>query len=247
MYKRQEREQFDGFVNKSPFDAEQEDSGLEETNSEVDAETFDLDYFLSLIHISTEKIIVSGVLTHNLRPTAVFDSAATEKARIQAREETPPHVVTIVEGQTIVSEGEIVSENDILILSNLGLLNTGFNWKAFLYICFINLVTFSIFYFYLFKFNKNIFDNMRKLWIASTIIIIFIALIKIFTTLSNLHLNFWVYLFPIMAASMLGTVIFDTRVGIILSIILAVNLGIAANFDYQMALIYFLGGIFRCV
>lgn len=193
---------------------------------------------------ATEKIIVSGVLTHNLRPTAVFDSAATEKARIQAREETPPHVVTIVEGQTIVSEGEIVSENDILILSNLGLLNTGFNWKAFLYICFINLVTFSIFYFYLFKFNKNIFDNMRKLWIASTIIIIFIALIKIFTTLSNLHLNFWVYLFPIMAASMLGTVIFDTRVGIILSIILAVNLGIAANFDYQMALIYFLGGIF---
>ncbi|MGI6741806.1 MAG: hypothetical protein ACOX7C_10125 [Brevefilum sp.] len=41
----EEREQFDGFVNKSPFDAEQEDSGLEETNSEVDAETFDLDYF----------------------------------------------------------------------------------------------------------------------------------------------------------------------------------------------------------
>ena len=31
----EEREQFDGFVNKSPFDAEQEDSGLEETNSEV--------------------------------------------------------------------------------------------------------------------------------------------------------------------------------------------------------------------
>ncbi|MDD3520575.1 MAG: HDIG domain-containing protein [Actinomycetota bacterium] len=191
-----------------------------------------------------EKIIVSGVLNQNLKPTAVFDAAATEKSRIQAREETPPHIVTIVEGQTIVSEGEIVSENDILILSNLGLLNTGFNWKVFLYICFINLVTFSIFYFYLFKFNKNIFDNLRKLWISSTIIIIFIALIKIFTTLASLHLNFWIYLFPIMAASMLGTIIFDTRAGIILSIILAVNLGIAANFDYQMALIYFLGGTF---
>ncbi|HAX17536.1 MAG TPA: hypothetical protein DCY00_02935 [Actinobacteria bacterium] len=193
---------------------------------------------------SVEKLIVSGVLIQNLKPTAVFDAAATEKARMQAREETPPHIVTIVEGQTIISEGEIVSENDILILSNLGLLNTGFNWKVFLYICFINLVTFSIFYFYLFKFNKNIFDNIRKLWISSTIIIVFIILIKIFTTLSSLHLNFWVYLFPIMAASMLGSIIFDTRAGIILSIILAVNLGIAANFDYQMALTYFLGGTF---
>jgi len=191
-----------------------------------------------------EKRIVAGVLIQNLRPTAIFDSVATEKARLQARNETPPHIVTILEGQTIVNEGEIVSENDILILSNLGLLNTGFNWKVFLYISFINLVTFSIFYFYLFKFNKNIFDNIRKILISSTIIVIFVALIKLITTLSSLHLNFWIYLFPMMAASMLGSIIFDTRVGIMMSIILAVNLGIAANFDYQIAIVYFLGAVF---
>ncbi len=193
---------------------------------------------------SIEKTIIAGVLSQNIRPTAVFDGDATEKARIQARQETPPHIVVITEGQTIISEGEIVSENDILMLSKLGLLNAGFNWKIFLYICFINIVTFSIFYFYLFKFNRDIFDNVKKLWITSAIVIIFIALIKLFTTLSSLHLNFWIYLFPIMTASMLGSIIFDTRAGIVLSLILAVNLGIAANFDYQMALIYFFGGTF---
>ena len=33
-------------------------------------------------------------------------------------------------------------------------------------------------------------------------------------------------------------------VGIISTLVLAVNFGIASNFDYQLAIIYFLGGIF---
>jgi len=52
-----------------------------------------------------EKKIVTGVLIQNLKPTAVFDAVATEKARLHARNETPPHIVTILEGQTIVNEG----------------------------------------------------------------------------------------------------------------------------------------------
>ena len=43
---------------------------------------------------------------------------------------------------------------------------------------------------------------------------------------------------------MLYSIIFDTRVGIISTLVLAVNFGIASNFDYQLAIIYFLGGIF---
>ncbi|MCL6087821.1 MAG: HDIG domain-containing protein [Actinobacteria bacterium] len=191
-----------------------------------------------------DKNLVVNILQKNLKPTAIFDPVATEKARKQAREETPPHIVTVTEGQTIISEGDIANENDILILNKLGLLNTGFNWKVFSYIGLINIVVLVIFYFYIYKFNKNIFNNTKKLLITSTIIIIFIALIKLFTTLSSFHLNLWVYLFPMIAASMLCSIIFDTRAGIILSLVLAVNFGIAANFDYQLSLIYFLGGIF---
>ena len=94
-----------------------------------------------------EKDIVISVLQKNLKPTAVFDPIATEKARKQARDETPPHIITITEGQIIINEGDIVDENDILILSKLGLLNPGFNWRVFLYICLINIATFTIFIF----------------------------------------------------------------------------------------------------
>ena len=75
--------------------------------------------------------IVTAVLQKNIQPTAVFDLVGTEKAREEARLNTPSHMVTIVEGQTIVFEGEIVNENDILILTQLGLLQRDFNWSRF--------------------------------------------------------------------------------------------------------------------
>ncbi|MHB1335849.1 MAG: HD family phosphohydrolase [Candidatus Humimicrobiaceae bacterium] len=193
---------------------------------------------------STEKPLVVSILQKNIKPTAIFDPTATENARKQARLSTPPHIVNIAEGQTVINEGDIVNGNDILVLTKLGLLNKGFNWKIFTFIALINIVVLLLFYTYIYKFNKNIFGNVKKLIITSTIIIIFIALAKLFTILTSLHLNLWVYLFPLLAASMLCSIIFDTRLAIMMSMILAVNLGIAANFDYQLSLIYFLGGIF---
>ena len=190
------------------------------------------------------KPLVASVLQKNIKPTAIFDPAATENARNQARLSTPPHIVNIAEGQTVINEGDIVNGTDILVLTKLGLLNIGFNWKIFAFISLINIVVFLLFYTYIFKFNKNIFKNVKKLLITSTIIIIFIALAKLFTILTSLHLNLWVYLFPLLAASMVCSIIFDPRVAIMMSMILAVNFGIAANFDYQLSLIYFFGGIF---
>ena len=191
---------------------------------------------------SDSKPLVISILQQNIKPTAIFDPVATENARKQARLSTPPHIVNITEGQTVINEGDIVSSTDITVLTKLGLLNKGFNWKIFAFISLVNIAILLLFYIY--KFNKNIFYNAKKLLITSTIIIIFIALAKLFTTLTSLHLNLWVYLFPLLSASMLCSIIFDTRVGIMMSMILAVNLGIAANLDYRLALIYFLGGIF---
>jgi len=61
-------------------------------------------------------------LQQNIQPTAVFDPEATQAAREEARLNTPPTMISILEGQTIVFEGEIVNSDDIAILQRLGLL-----------------------------------------------------------------------------------------------------------------------------
>ncbi len=195
--------------------------------------------------IKTGQIpIITSVLENNIKPTAVFDPATTEKARKEARLNTPSHVVSMLEGQTIVFEGEIVSEADILTLTQLGLLQTGFNWKRLLYIFLISSVVLFLFGFYIFKFNLRIFDNTKKLVINALLIVIFTTLIKALTILSSIHLNFWNYLFPVIAASLICTILFDTRMAMMMTICLGIFAGIATDFDFSLAMAYILGGIF---
>jgi hypothetical protein len=188
--------------------------------------------------------IITSVLENNIKPTAIFDPEATENARREARLNTPPHIVSVLEGQTIVFEGEIVDETDINILTQLGLLQTGFNWKRFLYIFFISLTALSLFGFYIYRFDLNIFDNTKKLFIISLLVIVFTILIKALTILSSIHLNFWNYLFPIIAASLICTILFNSRLGMMLTICLGIFAGIATDFDFSLTIAYMLGGIF---
>jgi len=188
--------------------------------------------------------IVTSVLENNIEPTAVFDPEGTEKARQEARSSTPPHMVSVLEGQTIVFEGEIVNETDITILNKLGLLQTGLNWKRLLYIFFTSLIALALFGFYIFKFNPDIFSNTKKLVIIAFLMVTFTALIKALTILSSIHLNFWNYLFPVIAASLISTILFNSRIGMMMTISLGIFAGIATDFDFSLAIAYMLGGIF---
>lgn len=188
--------------------------------------------------------IITSVLENNIKATAVFDPVATEKARMEARLNTSPHIVSVLEGQTIVFEGEIVNEADILVLTQLGLFQTGFNWKRLLYIFFISSTVLFLFGFYIFKFNLSIFDNTKKLVINSLLIVIFTVMIKALTILSSIHLNFWNYLFPVIAASLISTILFNPRMAMMLTICLGIFAGITTDFDFSLAIAYILGGIF---
>ncbi|MBC7334107.1 MAG: HDIG domain-containing protein, partial [Actinobacteria bacterium] len=191
-----------------------------------------------------QKYIVKAVLQKTIQPTAVFDPQATEKAREEARLNTPPHMVVVTAGQTIISEGEIVGEDDILVLRKLGLLESGFKWDQFLYIFFISSAILLLFGFYIYKFEFKVYRNVKKLVIISMLLVLFTAIARLFTILSSIHLNFWNYLFPVMAASMLSTIIFDVPLGLLMTICLSVFSGIVANFDFNIILAYMTGGIF---
>jgi len=101
-----------------------------------------------------------------------------------------------------------------------------------------------LFGFYIYKFNLNIFNNTKKIVIIALLMIIFTALTKALTILSSIHLNFWNYLFPIIAASLICTILFNESMGIMLTVCLGIFAGIATDFDFSIAVVYILGGIF---
>ena len=191
-----------------------------------------------------EKTLIIDILQGNIKPTAVFDPAATEQAKVEARLKTPPHTISIVEGQTIVSEGEVVEEEDIITLERLGLMESEINWTRYLYITLVVLVLLSMVGMYLYRFETIIYNNIRKVLIISLFLVIFTIIIKGLNTLATIHLNLWNYLFPVIALSMLMTVIFDAKLGIILTICISFFAGIATNLDFSLTIAYMVGGIF---
>lgn len=203
------------------------------------------DYLIGNQDISpAEKKLVTEVLQANIRPTAVFNPAATDKAKAEARLQTPPHMISITEGQTIVSEGEVVEEEHIMILERLGLMGREINWTKYLYITLVVLVLASLVGLYLQRFESIIYNNIRKVLIIAVFMVVFTAIIKGLNTLATIHLNLWNYLFPVIAMSLLMTVIFDVKLGIILTICLSFFAGIATNLDFSLTIAYMLAGIF---
>jgi putative nucleotidyltransferase with HDIG domain len=188
--------------------------------------------------------LVASVIQSNLKPTAVYDPIATEQAREEARFRTPPHMISVLEGQTIVSEGDIVEEEDIAIMRRLGLLEPEINWIRYLYVSLVTITILFLTGFYLFKFENNIYNNSRKLLIIAVFLMVFTGIIKGLNTLAIIHLNLWNYLFPVIAASMLTTIIFEARLGIIVTISLSFFAGVATNLDFSLTLAYLVGGIF---
>ena len=179
------------------------------------------------------KSIAASILQNNIEPTAVFDPDATEKAKEEAIFQTPPHMISILEGQIIVREGEIVEDDDIIILQKLGLLEPEVNWTRYLYISLIVIVIMIMLSLYLMKYDYPIYNNLRKILIISFFLVVFTGIIKGLTTLATVHLNLWNYLFPIIAVSMLVTVIFNTRLGIVITICLSIFAGHCDKSGFQ--------------
>lgn len=190
------------------------------------------------------KTFITTIIQTNLKPTAAFDSAATEKAKLDARLKTPPHMINIVEGQTIVPEGEIVQENQIIILKKLGLMDTKINWTRYIYISLVVLLMMLMLGVYIFKFESIIYKNTRKVLIIVLFIVLFTGIMKGLNILANVHLNLWNYFFPVIAISMLITIIFDSGLGIMVTICMAFFAGVVTNLDFSLTIAYLIGGIF---
>jgi cyclic-di-AMP phosphodiesterase PgpH len=192
---------------------------------------------------ASDVAFVVSIIEANVKPTATFDPDATLKAKQEARAKTTPHMISIMEGQTIVSEGEVVDADSIAILKKLGLFEIEINWSKYFYISFVVIITVFMLGFYLFKFEPLIYNNRRKILMIVMFLVIFTAIIKGFNTLATIHLNLWNYLFPIITVSMIMAIVFNTNLGIIVTISLSFLAGIATNLDFSLTIAYMTGGI----
>lgn len=177
-------------------------------------------------------------VNHFVKPNLTFSDKATEDERIFAMSKVSPNVGIVNENERIIAKHDRVTPDAKLKIDSyrkakaedLGFINKNTQFLGkFFHILFI--LTLYIIYLYLFR--KRIFDDNIKILLIS-IIILLISFITF--VIHQLNVSSPVHLLIIIpAASMLLTIMFDSRVGFYGTVIVALITGALRGNDYSFA------------
>lgn len=188
--------------------------------------------------------LVQEITRFILTPNFFYDKEATSEARIQARENT--QTVYINKGDPLVMKGDLITQQIYEDLNRFGLLKDEVNYWPQLGI----LIMVSLFVFVLYMFIRqsrlSIATNNSHLFMLVLIMAINIIGMKIVALAQSVDYPFIGYLAPIAVGSMLISILLDSRLAFIASILFSILASIIYNLNNE-TLFDFRYGFVACV
>lgn len=181
---------------------------------------------------SDERGLLAALVPPLMTPNLRLNEVATEREREAAARLVSP--IFLQKGQKIIGQGEIATTREITLLSDLGLLRTGFNFRA---IAGVMLLVLLILLFPL----AHLYFHYRAVY-ASTAQLGLIAVICLGVAFISFALaGVTGYLMPVAAASMLIAVLVDARVGIGIGVALSLLVAGFTGFEPRFFVVALLG------
>ena len=188
----------------------------------------------------TQTQIVTSLAPQFIVPTVFFDADGTEARRQESIENVEPQIRTIFQGQRVLRSGDIVREEDVEALQELGLLETTQDWRDVASVFMLSLISVVLLTMHWQQFHrKHWAENGRYLAAMFYIFFVFSLLGRVLLSGSTV-LAYW---FPIAAMSMMFTVIYDARFSILATILMAVFYGFIVPNSFELMLYVLVGGV----
>ena len=158
------------------------------------------------------KVLVP-IVSQAARPTAVVDEAATNAERNKAAAAIQPVTYSVPRGGTVVSVGEFVTPILMQALTQAGLQGTDPYSEFFIALMVMSSLVIAGAYF-LRTFRQSIWSSGQKLLLLSLCVNLMAAMICIAEITTAVGPLKW-FALPVAAVTMLITILFDSRVGIL--------------------------------
>lgn len=183
--------------------------------------------------------LVGELAAGALRVNNVVDKEETNDRIRSAVDKVEPVTVTKLAGETIVTEGEIVTPVEAQILDELGLTNQlmGRTWQKTLGQALIAFVLVILGLVYLREFQPRVYRDNRLL------LLLFVVLATVSATAKGLSPMFPPFLIPAAAAAMLTTILVRRTAGIMMAVTTSIVTGIIVS-DSQYWVFAFVIGLF---
>jgi cyclic-di-AMP phosphodiesterase PgpH len=170
------------------------------------------------------------------QPSLIYMRAVTVREWQRLEQRISPTRGLVREGDVIVREGHRVTEEVRQQLASLerALHERGaapMRWHVSFGQFLLTLATYLIFFLYLFLIRRRIFDDNRKVFLIALLFAGVIGMLAIALRLPQLYM----YAVPVAIASILLTVIFDSRVGIFATLTFGLLGGNLLGYDFEFA------------
>ncbi|KIL44446.1 HD family phosphohydrolase [Jeotgalibacillus soli] len=179
--------------------------------------------------------------------TNIFDEEQTEAIREQARGAVDP--VQILEGQVIVQEGYLIDRDIYRQLEALGLTMNNETITPLLGVLLFSFIVVAVLYFHFSSWNIEEEKKQNYLTLVSMIFLLTLSLMKVTELVRELDLMEIGYIFPVAIASMLIRSMINTRLALVVTILLAASGSIVFNdsltgsINVEIALYFLFSGL----
>jgi hypothetical protein len=187
----------------------------------------------------TQTTLVSQIAQNFIVPNRARNDAATQQARLAARDKIEPHSRQIEAGQTIVRQGEIVSPLQIEALDQLGLRQLRTSWGDIGGRLIIAIIVALLLGLYLWRFEPELVARPRNLFLLLLMLLSFLIAAKLIVP----NRTVLPFLYPAAALAMLLTVLLGPGLALTSTVLLAGLIGFMANGSMEITAYIAAGGI----
>lgn len=185
-------------------------------------------------NVSKSQItVITALLEQVIVPNLVIDETATEIAKKNAQNSVQPYEVVFEKGDKIVFEGEPVTKLKKDALRKAGYNVSELDYRGFLGIFTIVILSVLAFLKYMKTFEKNYYES-NHLMITAVLTLIFATIASLIPS------GFWAYILPFPAFIIILSIFTNPRIAFMVSVIMLAVLAIALEYNVQFVVAFLL-------
>lgn len=178
-----------------------------------------------------------------LRPNQVLDEAQTQARREKAMNEVAPVMLSVVEDQVVLQEGETVTAQHMLVLKALGLIAARSGWRVWVGIFLLVLLQTALFSRLVRRFNRAQPEFDNNMFLALVFLLLFATGLSRVLVIPPLS----AYMIPVAALGIVVAIILNARTSLLLIVLTSLNIGLLTNLDMRYSIVGVLvGGLSLC-
>lgn len=215
------------------------EAGVFEENLDITKKRLQEEQVEPLDFVQEYKTVLNLLIENFLRPNFIYNEEATTRKTEAAVDAVSPVRVSVKQGEKIVGEGEIVTQDQVQKLEALGVLKERAPVKSVVGIAFLVALSLTVVMVFLYQYNRNLYHNEGHLLLLGLIVVVSLMVAKIIIAIEiNSDIAALLgYMVPFAATAMLISILLDSKLALLVNALLAGMLGIITGNQISFALV----------